>query len=199
MNDAERTTTPDETQPEAGPAGDAKQLAKTALELGPVAIFFVVNAYHGIFVGTGAFMAATSVALAASWFWLGRIPIMPLVSGVFILLFGALTLFFEDDLFIKIKPTVVNLIFATSLFGGLYFGQPLLKYVFGEVFNLTEEGWRILTFRWACFFVLLAVLNEIVWRSFSNEFWIGFKLFGIMPLTLAFAIAQMGVLTRHAK
>ncbi|MEO1206904.1 MAG: septation protein A [Pseudomonadota bacterium] len=172
-------------------------LGKMLLELGPLVVFFFVNSQYGIFVGTAWFMAATAIALTASWFLFGRVPVMPLVSGAFILVFGGLTLLLEDDLFIKIKPTIVNTIFATVLFGGLYFGQSLLKYLFGEVFSLTEDGWRLLTFRWACFFVVLAVLNEVVWRSFSNEFWIGFKLFGIMPLTLIFAISQVGLLKRH--
>ncbi|MEO1280701.1 MAG: septation protein A [Pseudomonadota bacterium] len=185
-------------KPEAPVEGpDQPPLGKMLLELGPLVVFFFVNSQYGIFVGTGWFMAATAVALTASWFLYGKVPVMPLVSGAFILVFGGLTLALADDTFIKIKPTIVNSIFATVLFGGLYFGHSLLKYLFGEVFALTEEGWRLLTFRWACFFVVLAVLNEVVWRSFSNEFWIGFKLFGIMPLTLVFAISQVGLLKRH--
>lgn len=173
------------------------QLGKMLLELGPIVVFFVVNARTDIFTGTIWFMAATVIALSASWYVYGRIPVMPLVSGIFILFFGTLTVLLEDELFIKIKPTIVNSIFATVLFGGLFFGQALLKYLFGEVFRLTDEGWKKLTFRWACFFVVLAVLNEIVWRNFSNEFWIAFKLMGIMPLTMVFAISQMGLLKRY--
>lgn len=173
------------------------QLAKMLLELGPLVVFFTANSYRGIFWGTGAFMVATVVALVASKLMVGRIPIMPLVSGFFVVVFGTLTLLLQDELFIKMKPTIVNTLFAMILLGGLACGQAFLKYLFGEVFRLTEEGWRKLTFRWAIFFVVLAVLNEIVWRSFSTEFWISFKIWGIMPLTMAFAIAQIGILKRY--
>lgn len=182
------------------------QLGKMLLELGPLAVFFIVNSQSGrflsdpasaIFWGTSSFMVATAVALVASRAIYGRIPVMPLISGAFVLVFGGLTLLLQDELFIKMKPTIVNALFAVFLFAGLAFGTPLLKYLFGEVFRLTEEGWRKLTFRWACFFVVLAGLNEVVWRGFSTDFWIGFKVFGIMPLTVIFAIAQIGLLKRH--
>jgi intracellular septation protein len=187
-------------------SADGTQLLKMAIELGPLAVFFLVNSQAGrfienpkaaIFWGTGAFMAATFVALILSKALFGRVPMMPLISGAFVLIFGGLTLLLQDELFIKMKPTIVNSIFAAALFGGLLCGRALLKYLFGEVFRLTEQGWRELTFRWACFFVVLALLNEIVWRWFSTDFWIGFKMFGIMPLTIAFAIAQLGLLKRH--
>jgi intracellular septation protein len=113
------------------------------------------------------------------------------------LVFGGLTLWLQDEQFIKIKPTLVNALFAGALFTGLLAGRSLLKIVFGEVFRLTDEGWRKLTFRWACFFTFLAVLNEVVWRSFSTDVWVSFKVFGIMPLTMIFAIAQMGLLKQH--
>lgn len=173
------------------------QLTKLLLEAGPLVIFFVSNSWYGIFTATGAFMVATIVALAVSRIKFGRIPIMPLVSGFFILVFGALTLYFEEEYFIKIKPTVVNLLFATILFGGLLAGHSLLRYLFGEVFKLKDEGWRLLTFRWACFFVFLAIVNEIVWRNFSTDFWAGFKLMGIMPITMIFAISQIGLLQKY--
>ena len=179
---------------EAGPSG--AQLGKMLLEVGPLGVFFFANSQGGIFWGTGCFMAATVVALALSYFIFKKIPVMPLVSGIFILVFGGLTLWLHDDLFIKIKPTLVNVLFGSILGVGLMFRQNLLKYVFGEVFRLTDEGWRQLTIRWAGFFILLAVLNEIVWRNFSDEFWISFKLFGIMPLTVLFAMAQMGLLRK---
>lgn len=190
-------------------APDATALLKLAIEAGPLGVFFLTNAYAGswfgvaedqrIFWATGLFMAATVVALGTSRTLFGRLPIMPLVSGVFVLVFGALTLYLQNELFIKVKPTIINLMFASALFGGLYFGRPLLKYLFDSTFQLTETGWRILTFRWAGFFVFLAILNEIVWRSTSTDFWAGFKLFGVMPLTIAFAMAQIGILTKHQK
>ncbi|MEM1370616.1 MAG: septation protein A [Pseudomonadota bacterium] len=187
----------DSASPTEEKLSDSQQLSKLALEFGPLVVFFIVNSYHGIFVGTGAFMVATVAALATSKVLFGKIPLMPLISGCFIIVFGALTLFFENDTFIKMKPTIVNTMFATALFGGLFFGVSLLRYLFNEVFDLTAEGWRLLTFRWACFFVVLAVLNEIVWRSFSNDFWIGFKIFGVMPLTLVFALFQMPLLKKY--
>lgn len=186
---------------------ETSPLLKLAVEAGPLAVFFLSNAYiseildidqdQKIFWATGLFMVATAIALIASRALFGRLPVMPLVSGVFVFVFGALTLYLQDELFIKLKPTIVNSLFATILFAGLAAKLSLLKYLFDSAFRLTDEGWRILTFRWACFFVFLAVLNEIVWRTTSTDFWAGFKLFGVMPLTIAFAIAQVGILMKH--
>jgi intracellular septation protein len=175
-----------------------QQLLKFLVELGPLVVFFTMNARAGIFWGTGCFIAATVVSLIASRFLFGRVPVMPLVSGVVVLVFGGLSLWLQDELFIKLKPTIVNTIFASVLFGGLFFEKSLLRYLFGDVFSLTEEGWRKLTFRWACFFVLLAVLNEFAWRLLTTDQWVAFKVFGIMPITMVFAIAQVGLLQRHA-
>lgn len=176
---------------------DRKQLIKLAVELGPLLAFFIANARAGIFWGTGVFMVATAVSLFVSRALLGRIPTMPLVTGVFVLIFGGLTLWLQDDLFIKLKPTIVNSLFALILFGGLAFGKSLLKHVFGEVMRLTDEGWRQLTMRWGLFFIALAIVNEVVWRSFSTDFWVSFKVFGIMPLTMLFALSQVGLMKRH--
>jgi intracellular septation protein len=173
------------------------QLLKLAVEIGPLAVFFIVNARAGIFWGTGVFMAATIASLIASRILFGRIPVMPLVSGVCVMVFGGLTLWLQDDHFIKIKPTIVNSLFAGALFIGLFAGQSLLRIVFGEVFRLTDEGWRKLTLRWAFFFAFLAVLNEIMWRSFSTDTWVSFKVFAVMPLTMAFAVAQVGLLRQY--
>ena len=173
------------------------QLLKLLVEVGPLVVFFVMNARAGIFWGTGAFMVAIVISLIASRILFGRVPVMPLVTGVFVLVFGGLTLWLQDEQFIKIKPTLVNALFAGALFTGLLAGRSLLKIVFGEVFRLTDEGWRKLTLRWAFFFTFLAVLNEVVWRSFSTDVWVSFKVFGIMPLTMIFAIAQMGLLKQH--
>ncbi|WP_114395004.1 septation protein A [Oleisolibacter albus] len=170
---------------------------RLVLEAGPLAVFFVVNSSAGIMHGTAAFMLATSVALLLSWRLERRLPIMPLVSCGFVLLFGGLTLWLDDDLFIKIKPTAVNLLFAATLFAGLAKGRYLIKVVLGTVMELRDEGWRILTIRWAWFFLLLAGLNEAVWRSLSTDAWVNFKVFGIMPLTILFSLLQAPVLMRH--
>lgn len=192
MSQSETTTKTTETQ-----ASGSQQLLKFVVELGPLLVFFLVNARAGIFWGTGCFIVATLVSLIASRILFGRIPVMPLVSAFVVVIFGGLTLWLQDDLFIKLKPTIVNSIFATILFGGLLAGHSLLRYLFGDVFALTDEGWRKLTFRWACFFVFLAILNEFAWRSLTTDQWVTFKVFGIMPITMAFAISQVGLLQRH--
>ena len=172
-------------------------LIKLALEMGPLAVFFVGNTKFGIFNATAAFMAATLVSLILSAILLRRVPIMPLVTGVFVLVFGGLTLYSHNDLFIKIKPTIINLMFAAALGAGLLFGRSLMKIALGEVIQLRDEGWRLLTLRWAVFFVSLAVLNEIVWRLFSTETWAAFKIFGVMPITFLFMMSQIGLLQKY--
>ena len=169
-------------------------LLKLALELGPLGIFFLANQRAGIFTATGIFIAATLVSLAIHYALVRKLPIMPLVSGVVVMVFGGLTLFLQDELFIKLKPTIVNTLFGLTLLGGLYFRKPLLAIVMDSMFNLTDEGWRKLTFRWAIFFFVLAALNEIVWRTQTTDFWVSFKVFGIMPITIAFALAQTPLL-----
>ena len=175
------------------------QLIKLALELGPLVLFFILNSRAGIFVATGWFMGAMVISLLLSWLILKRVAVMPLVTGVVVLIFGGLTLWLQDDTFIKLKPTIVNMLFGGVLLGGLLFGQSLLKYVFGDVYKLKPEGWRILTWRWTIFFFVLAAINEIVWRNFSTDFWVAFKVWGIMPLTLVFSFALVvPVLTKYA-
>ncbi len=176
---------------------DRKQLIKLVVEFGPLLVFFVGNSRYGIYTGTGAFMVATVISLIASRTLLGRIAVMPLITSVFVLVFGGLTLWLQDDHFIKIKPTMVNGLFAAILFVGLATGRLFLKIVFGEVMRLTDQGWRILTFRWAFFFVFLAGLNEVMWRFFSTDTWVAFKVFGIMPLTFIFALCQIGILKKY--
>lgn len=182
---------------ENAPVFDRKQLIKLVVEFGPLLVFFVANSRFGIYTGTGAFMVATVISLIASWTLLGRIAVMPLITSVFVLVFGGLTLWLQDDHFIKIKPTIVNGLFAAILFGGLLTGRLFLKIVFGEVMRLSEDGWRILTLRWALFFVFLAGLNEVMWRFFSTDTWVAFKVFGIMPITFVFALCQIGLLKKY--
>jgi intracellular septation protein len=174
------------------------QLIKLALELGPLVVFFIVNARADIFVGTAWFMGAMVLSLALSWLLLKRVALMPLVTGVVVLVFGGLTLWLHDDTFIKMKPTVINALFGAVLLGGMAFRLSLLKYVFGDVYKLRPEGWTILTLRWGLFFFFLAVLNEVVWRTQSTDFWVAFKVWATMPLTIVFAALQVPVLTRYA-
>jgi intracellular septation protein len=186
-------------------------LLKLVLELGPLGVFFFANARGEslavaypwiaglggpIFFATAAFIAATILALVVSLIVTRRLPIMPFVTGIVVLIFGGLTLWLQDDTFIKMKPTIVNLLFGGALLIGLLFDQALLGYVFDSVFKLTQEGWRKLTFRWGIFFFVLAALNEIVWRSVSTDLWVDFKVFGIMPLTLLFTMTQLPLINR---
>ena len=179
---------------------------KLVLELGPLVVFFFANAYgdrfgvaeeRRIFAATAIFIVATLVALAVHYAWVRKLPIMPLVSGVVVVVFGGLTLWLDNETFIKLKPTIVNTLFGVVLLVGLYFGRPLLAVVLDSVFDLTDEGWRKLTLRWAVFFFVLAALNEIVWRTQTTDVWVSFKVFGIMPITIAFALAQTPLLMRH--
>lgn len=172
-------------------------LLKLALEMGPLVVFFLANQRAGIFMATALFMAAVLASLAVSYALTRHLPMMPMVTGVVVLVFGGLTLWLHDDLFIKLKPTIVNSLFGATLLGGLAFGRPLLPYVLDTVFQLTPEGWRKLTFRWGLFFFVLAGLNEIVWRTQTTDFWVNFKVFGIMPITIAFALAQTPLILRH--
>ena len=143
-------------------------------------------------------MAATLIALLVSWIMVRSLPIMPIVSGAVVLVFGSLTLWLQDEVFIKMKPTIVNGLFAAVLLGGLAFGKSLLGYVFDQAFKLDDEGWRKLTLRWGLFFVFLAILNEVVWRMFSTDFWVAFKVWGTMPITILFTLSQMPLIMRHS-
>jgi intracellular septation protein len=174
------------------------QLTKLALELGPLVVFFIVNARAEIFTATAWFMGAMVVSLILSKLILKKVAIMPLVTGVVVLVFGGLTLWLKDDTFIKMKPTITNLLFGSVLLGGLAFRQSLLKYVFGDVYKLKPEGWLILTLRWGLFFFALAIINEILWRNFSTDVWVAFKVWGIMPLTVIFSMFQLPVLSKYA-
>jgi intracellular septation protein len=173
-------------------------LLKLVLDLGPLALFFFANTRYGIFVATGTFMVAVLAALAVSFVMTRQLPIMPVVTAIIVVVFGGLTLFLHDATFIKVKPTIIYALFGAILIGGLIFNKPLLGVVFDSMFNLTDEGWRKLTLRWAIFFLVLAVLNEIVWRNTSTNVWVDFKVFGVTPLTLVFGALQVPLLKRYA-
>ncbi|MFL6971440.1 MAG: septation protein A [Xanthobacteraceae bacterium] len=170
---------------------------KLALDIGPLILFFIGNARWGIFPATAIFMVAILVALAVSYALIRRLPVMALISAVIVTVFGGLTLVLHDETFIKVKPTIIYALFGATLLFGLISRKPLLEMVFDSVFHLTEEGWRKLTLRWCVFFFAMAVLNEIVWRNFSTDTWVSFKLFGAVPLTFLFAAAQYPLLMKY--
>ena len=170
---------------------------KFALELGPLALFFAVYSKLGIFAATGVLMAGVVATLAISYVVLKRFPVMPLVTAAIVLIFGSLTLVFHDETLIKIKPTALYLLFGASLFAGLWLKRPLLKILFDGALHVTDEGWRRLTWRWAYFFLALALLNELVWRTQTTDLWVKFKTFGFMPITLLFALAQAPLIMRY--
>lgn len=171
---------------------------KLALDLGPLALFFVANSRYGIFAATAVFMVAVIAALLVSYAMTRRLPIMPLVTAIIVVVFGGLTLILHDATFIKVKPTIIYGLFGAALMGGLVFNKPLLGVVFDSMFHLSDEGWRKLTLRWAIFFFALAVLNEIVWRNVSTDTWVTFKVFGVVPLTIIFGALQVPLLKRYA-
>ena len=181
----------------APPRKALNPIAKFALELGPLALFFIVYGRLGIFAATGVLMAGVLVTLVVSYAMLRRIPIMPLVTAAVVLIFGSLTLLFHDETLIKIKPTALYILFGAALFVGLWLKKPLLKILFDGAIHVTEEGWRKLTWRWAFFFFALAILNEIVWRTQTTDLWVKFKTFGFLPLTLLFAFAQAPLIMKY--
>ena len=179
--------------------GAENPLLRLALDLGPLILFFAVNAFYGIFAATGFFMVAIVITLITSRILTGKFAKMPLVTAVLVIVFGGLTLYLQDETFIKIKPTVIYTLFASILLGGLALGRVFLQSVLGEMFDLSDTGWRLLTYRWAGFFIFLAFLNEAVWRSVSTDDWVSFKVFGLVPLTFIFAAMQAGLLKKHSK
>jgi intracellular septation protein len=184
----------DDIKPEHG----MRKLYATLLEIGPLILFFVVTAKWEIRTGTIVFMIATAIAVPCYRWMEGRWPIMPMIGGFFVLVFGGLTIYLDNSIFIKLKPTIVNCLFGLILGGGLLIlKRPLLKPIFGAAFQLTDEGWRKLTFRWALFFFLLAIVNEIAWRNLSDATWAASKAFVSFPLTMVFAFFQIPLLKRY--
>jgi intracellular septation protein len=201
------------TDTHASKAEKQNPLLKMALELGPLLIFFFGNlrgewlaktfpelsAIGGpLLIATALFMVATVISLIISKIVFKHLPVMPFVSGIVVLVFGGLSIWLQDETFIKMKPTIVNTLFGVVLLGGLAVGTSLLGYVFNAAFQLDAEGWRKLTLRWGIFFLFLAVLNEVVWRNFSDDVWVSFKVWGTMPITILFTLAQMPLIMKHS-
>ena len=172
--------------------------AKLVLDFAPLAVFFIAFKLGGVMAATLALMAATAISIGVIYAVERTLALAPLITGVVVMVMGGLTVALDDPLFIKIKPTLVNLLFAAVLLGGaVIYKRGLLKYVLDVAFSLTPEGWLVLSRRWGFFFVFLAGLNEIIWRNFSTEFWVSFKVFGMMTLTITFAISQLKLLERY--
>ncbi len=175
-------------------------LIKLLIEAGPIIVFF--GAYmrsSDIIFATKIYIAIFFVSVSVSFILERKIPVMPLITAIVVIIFGGLTIYLNDELFIKLKPTVVNLIFAFIIFTGLMLKRNFIKIIFRSIMDLNDEGWSHLAKRWGLFFILLAVLNEVVWRNFSTDTWVAFKLFGILPLTLIFSISQAPLIMRHSQ
>lgn len=179
----------------AAPA--SSQLRRLAFDLGPLVVFFATYQLAGIYAATGTFMIAVLAALAAGYAIERRLSPVPIFTAVLVVIFGGLTLYLKNATFIKMKPTVLYAFFGLTLLGGLAYGRLFIKYAFATAFDLTEEGWRKLTYRWGFFFLVLAALNEIVWRTMPEADWVKFKVFGIIPLIALFALAQTPFVLRH--
>ncbi|MBM3486329.1 MAG: septation protein A [Alphaproteobacteria bacterium] len=176
---------------------EAPTWLKPTVEYAPLAVFFIAYWLGGLMVATAALMVATAIAIALSLAVARHVPIMPIVTAAVVGVFGALTLLLNDETFIKMKPTIVQVLFAVVLIGGLAIGKPPLKYLVGAAFPMDDAGWRGLTLRFAIFFVAMAALNEFVWRTQSTDFWVNFKVFGLLALTFIFVALQLPFMTRH--
>lgn len=168
-----------------------------ALDLGPLLVFFLAYRLAGLLMATAALIGFTLLSLAITYAYEKRLATMPLVSGVAVAVFGGLTLLLQDEYFIKIKPTLVNMLFATILLAGVWRQKPMLRYLLESAFQMTEQGWLILSRRWGFFFLFLALLNEIIWRNFPTDFWVNFKVFGMFTLTLIFTASQLPLIKKH--
>ena len=174
-----------------------KSFYKLLIDIGPLAVFFIFYTRSGLQASILHFMVATVIAVLFSYILEKKIPIMPTVGAGIVLLFGGLTIYFDNDIFFKMKPTIINVLFAVILYGGILLNKPLLKYLLGAALKLEETGWKILTQRWIGFFIALAILNEIVWRTQSTDVWVNFKVFGILPITFIFTMTQFPLIKKY--
>ena len=171
---------------------------KLFIDIGPLAVFFIYYKISGDLIDAILpLMLATVISVIISYILEKKIPIMPTLGAGIVVIFGGLTIIFDNKIFIFMKPTIINIMFAAILYGGIILKKPLLKYLLGSALKLEEQGWTILTQRWAAFFIALAVLNEIVWRTMSEEFWVSFKVFGILPITFIFTMTQFPLIKKY--
>ncbi len=183
----------EQTQPERKLSGGLKFV----LEFGPLIAFFAVYKWSGIYAATMVIMATTVVTLAITWLITRKLSIMPIVTLVLVTIFGGLTLYLKDPVFIQVKVTIINGLFAAILLGGWLIKKPLLKFVFGEAMNLDATGWLKLTLNWGLFFLALALANEVIRATVTMDTWVTYKTFGILPLTFVFAMSQLPLMQRH--
>ena len=174
-----------------------KPIYKILIDIGPLAVFFIFYTKSGLQASILPLMIATVIAVLFSYILEKKIPIMPTVGAGIVLIFGGLTIYFDNEVFIKMKPTIINLVFAVILYGGMLIKKSLLKILLGAALKLEEEGWRILTYRWIAFFIALAILNEIVWRTQSTDIWVNFKVFAILPITFIFTMTQFPLIKKY--
>ena len=174
-----------------------KSFYKLLIDIGPLAVFFIFYTRSGLQASILPFMLATVISVLFSYILEKKIPIMPTVGAGIVLLFGGLTIYFDNDIFFKMKPTIINVLFAVILYGGILINKPLLKYLLGAALKLEETGWKILTQRWIGFFIALAILNEVVWRTQSTDIWVNFKVFGILPITFIFTMTQFPLIKKY--
>ena len=177
---------------------EKNSLTKSLIEIIPLILFFITNAKYGIIVATKVFVITTIIALIVSYLHLKKISTPLLITSFLILIFGGLTIFFKDPTFIKLKPTIVYLLFSSFLFVGLALKKNFLKIYLSNLIKLNDVGWNILTKRWGIFFLTMAILNEIIWRNFSTDFWVSFKVFGFLPITIIFMILQNNLMKKYS-
>ena len=177
---------------------EKNSLIKSLIEIIPLILFFIANAKYGIILATKVFVVTTMIAIISSYFYLKKISTPLLITSFLVLIFGGLTIFFRDPTFIKLKPTIVYILFSIFLFSGLILKKNFLKIYLSTLFKLSDEGWDILTKRWGIFFILMAILNEIIWRNFSTDFWVSFKVFGFIPITIIFTFLQQNLIKKYS-
>ena len=174
-----------------------KSIYKLLIDIGPLAVFFIFYTRGDLKTAILPFMIATIIAVLFSYILEKKIPIMPTVGAAIILIFGGLTIYFDNETFFKMKPTIINFLFAGILYGGVILNKSLLRYLLGAALKLQDEGWDILTKRWISFFIALAILNEIIWRTQTTDIWVNFKVFGILPITFIFTLTQFSTIKKY--